>query len=124
MSDTAVFVFDWLPEAKKLLEMRDRFTRKAIQTEFELHPASGAVTLDAPKRWYATPVANNRYTVVWQLDEQANRKVAHVKAVVAAQLKPAQLTPEGAQAVADLKEKLEKVAQQESNGLVTTLFTP
>jgi len=88
--------------------MRDRFTRSAIRKDFEAHPRQDMVTLDTAKGLYATPVANNRYTVIWQV--LANN-LALVKAVVASQLR--------GESGADLKTKLEKVVAVESNGQFT-----
>jgi hypothetical protein len=105
-----VYEVDWSPEAKELLGMRDRFTRLAIMNDFKENPEKDAVALDADQKWYATPVSNNRYTVVWRQDA----KVAHVKAVVASQLK--------GESAADLKEKLEKVVAFETKGLLKSLF--
>jgi hypothetical protein len=91
--------------------MRDRFTRTTIMSEFKDAPGRNCVQLDAAKHWYATPVANNRYTVVWH---KVGNNVAQVKAVVASQLK--------GESAADLKSKLEKVVAYETNGVLTTLF--
>lgn len=109
--DRVIMDVDWLPEAKELLGMRDRFTRTAIMTEFKGAPLLNSVVLDTTKRWYATPVANNRYTVVWH---KLDNNVAQVKAVVASQWKGEKAT--------DLKSKLEKVAAFETNGVLTKLF--
>lgn len=87
--------------------MRDRFTRAAIRNEFEAHPEQDRVTLDSARCLYATPVADNRYTVIWQ---QLADNQALVKAVVASQLR--------GENGADLKLKLEKVVAVESNGLL------
>jgi hypothetical protein len=105
-----LYEVDWSPEAKELLGMRDRFTREAIMSDFKENPGKDAVPLDPDQKWYATPVANNRYTVVWQQVE----KVAQVKAVVASQLK--------GESAADLKEKLEKVVAFETKGGLKRLF--
>jgi hypothetical protein len=105
-----LYEVDWSPEAKELLGMRDRFTRLEIMNDFKQNPEKDAVTLDPDQKWYATPVANCRYTVVWRQDE----KVAHVRAVVASQLK--------GESAADLKEKLEKVVAFETKGVLKRLF--
>ena len=101
---------DWSPEAKELLGMRDRFTRVEIMNDFKQNPEKDAVALDPDQKWYATPVANNRYTVVWRQEA----RVARVKAVVASQLK--------GESAADLKEKLEKVVAFETKGGLKSLF--
>jgi hypothetical protein len=87
---------------------RDRFTRSAIKKDFEAHPEQNRVTLDAAEHLYATPVADNRYTVIWQVQDD-NQAV--VKAVVASQLR--------GENGADLRAKLEKVVVAESNGQFT-----
>lgn len=102
------FSCEWSPEALELLAVRDRFTRSAIRKDFEAHPEQDMVTLDAASGLYATPVADNRYTVIWKT--LADRR-AVVKAVVASQLQ--------GETGADLKTKLEKVVAAESHGLVT-----
>jgi hypothetical protein len=89
--------------------MRDRFTRSAIKDEFQADPEKDSVTLDAATHLHATPVADNRYTVIWQ-DLEGN--VARVRAVVASQLR--------GESAPDLKAKLEKVAAVESNGMITS----
>ena len=99
------YKYEWSPEANELLGARDRFTRSAIKKDFEAHPEQDKVTLDAANGLYATPVSDNRYTVIWQT--QADNRVL-VKAVVASQLK--------GENAADLKAKLEKLVSVESNG--------
>lgn len=99
------YKYEWSPEANELLGARDRFTRSAIRKDFEAHPEQDRVTLDAANSLYATPVADNRYTVIWQT--QADNLVL-VKAVVASQLK--------GENASDLKAKLEKLVSVESNG--------
>jgi hypothetical protein len=100
-----VYKYKWSPQAKELLGLRDRFTRAAIQKDFESHPEQDMVTLDAVEALYATPVADNRYTVIWKA---MTDNLAEVKAVVASQLR--------GESGADLKTKLEKVVAVESNG--------
>ena len=102
------FTYEWSREARELLGVRDRFTRSAIRRDFEAHPEQDAVTLDAADRLYATPVADDRYTVIWQA---LAGNLALVKAVVASQLR--------CENGADLKKKLEKAVAMESNGEVT-----
>lgn len=101
------YKYEWSRQAKELLGMRDRFTRSAIQKDFEAHPEQDRVTLDAASALYATPVADNRYTVIWQA---LAGHLAVVKAVVASQLR--------GESGADLKRKLEQVVAAESNGQI------
>ena len=90
-------------EAGPTLEIRDRFTRAAIKKEFEAHPEEGMVELDAGL--FATPVADNRYTVTWK--RLADKFV--VTSVVAAELRGG--------AGKKLKEMLDRVAIKELQGL-------
>ena len=99
------YKYEWSSKAKVLLGMRDRFTRSAIQKDFEQHADRNKVTLDADSNLYATPVADDRYAVIWQL---SSGDQAEVKAVVASQLR--------GEAGASLKTKLEKVMAAQSNG--------
>lgn len=85
--------------------MRDRFTRAAIRKEFEAHPEEAMVTLDAEEALYATPVADNRYAVIWKA---LSGDLAEVKAVVASQLR--------GESGPELRTKLEKVVAAESHG--------
>src|SRR6185436_11896057 len=83
----------WEASANSLLEQRDRFTQKAIKDEFEtvfnidlkagLAPAcSTSVAFDPQKKGYLTPVADQRYSVVWYLDDAEDDPKAMVHAVV------------------------------------------
>lgn len=112
------FQIAWLPAARKLIGLRDRFTQDEIikdftarLEDFTAHPAENAIELEDGV--YATPVAENRYTVVWDFDPQEN--VAHIRAILATQLKKFEDK-------AALKHKLERVALAESNGALTALF--
>lgn len=98
------FKIDWEPEAEELLRKRDRFTRQAIKDTFADDPYKGALPLDGGA--YATPVANNRYTVVWQAGADADS--VHVKAVV-----PTQFQSESTE---KLKEQVREVVALESRG--------
>ena len=98
------FKIDWAPEAEELLRKRDRFTRQAIKETFAVDPYKGALPLDGQA--YATPVANNRYTVVWQVG--ADEDSVLVKAVV-----PTQFQPDSAE---KLKEQVREVVALESRG--------
>lgn len=95
---------EWLPVAKKLLGMRDRFTREAILTDFRHHHRLDAVNLQ--NGLWATPVASNRYAVVWREHPQDPEAVT-ILAIVAAQIKKVE-------DAATLKQKLRQAAVVES----------
>jgi 2-polyprenyl-6-methoxyphenol hydroxylase-like FAD-dependent oxidoreductase len=102
------YQFDWdSRDLRRLLRLRDRFTQASVRTEFESDPEQGKVVLDAGKRLYATPVKDNRYTVVWQLMDD---NLAKITAVVASQFRDE--SPE------EFKSKLEEVVNLESHGMV------
>lgn len=102
----------WGPLAKELLARRDRFTRLAIEGEFQANrETTKTVTLDFAHKLYATPVAQNRYTVIWHRLENNN---VEVKAVVASHIRDTENS-------ATLKDRLERVVTFETNGLVTSL---
>lgn len=87
---------------ESLLNTRDRLTRSLIRRDFETQAKDASVELTADLM--ATPVADNRYTVIWQhLGD-----LAIVKAVVASQFRG-----ENAQA---LRDKLRRVVEAESHG--------
>lgn len=102
---------EWLPEARELLARRDRFTQSAIKKDFAADPERDKVALDAEQGWYATPVADNRYTVIWRV---LNDNAVQVKAVVASQFR--------GETAAQLKEKLEETVKVETHGAVKSLF--
>jgi hypothetical protein len=102
------YEFDWESrDLRKFLRLRDRFTQAAVRKDFELDPDGRAVLLDQVKQIYATPVQDNRYTVIWQLLDE---KFAKITAVVASQLRD--------ESPAQFKSKLEKVVDMESHGMV------
>jgi hypothetical protein len=82
--------FTWTELANLTMKKRDHYMRDAIKAEFDraiAEPdAEGAkqkhVQVDAQGRWFVTPVANYRYSVVWHCDE--GQKNAYVDAVVPA----------------------------------------
>lgn len=88
-----------------LLNTRDRLTRSLIRRDFEEQAKDASVELSADLM--ATPVANNRYTVIWKHIGD----LAVVKAVVASQFRG-----ESAQA---LRDKLKRVVEAESHGRLT-----
>jgi hypothetical protein len=85
-----------------LLNLRDRLTRELIRQDFEAHPEQGRVAIAGDL--YATPVADNRYTVIWRRFGQ----LANVEAVVASQFRDE--NPEA------LMERLRRVVDAESHG--------
>lgn len=99
---------EWQSWAEKLLDKRDRYTRNAIRTEFERSPRERATALDAALGWYATPVASNRFTVVWRLNESEGK--AEVAAVF-----PTQFVGESPE---QLKRQVMEAVEQESGGKV------
>jgi hypothetical protein len=102
------YEFDWdSPDLRRLLRLRDRFTQAAVKEEFETNPEKGRVVLDANTQLFATPVKDNRYTVVWKL---LDNRLAMVTAVVASQFRD--------ESPAEFKSKLEKVVDLESHGMV------
>ena len=70
----------YLDVATHLLEQRDRFTSRAIRTEFELDPEKKAVSIDPADSVFLTPVLDGRFTVIWSLDEP--NQAATVQAVL------------------------------------------
>ena len=66
--------------ATQLLDQRDRFTSRAIRTEFELDPEKDAVPIDPEESAFLTPVLSGRFTVIWRLDQ--DRQTAMVRAVL------------------------------------------
>lgn len=102
---STLYDYDWSP-AQSLLNPHDRFTRAEIKRDFQaLHPQC-SVQLDG--ELWATPVADNRYTVIWQLPEPGH---IEIKAVVASQYRGEQ--PEA------LRRKLQRVVEAESHGLIS-----
>jgi hypothetical protein len=99
----------WDGSALDLLEQRDRFTRQAIRDEFTQDPTTKAVQFDSAEGGFVTPVADDRYSVVWYRD--AANQTAVVRAVVP-------WTRFGGLSGEDLKIQLAKVVQQESKGKV------
>ncbi len=97
----------WEEPAERLLLQRDRFTRQAITEEFARDPRERAIVFDPEHKGYLTPVADNRYSVVWYLDE--DQQAAVVRAVV-----PSTNVVEQD----GLKDYVQRVVQIESKGLI------
>lgn len=100
-----------MSSAERLLQQRDRFTQQAIKQEFEqaarLEPMSQpCIPFDHVFNGFLTPVADDRYTVVWY--EEAGEAVVH--AVVPTTRFSADMN--------DLKERVRNVVQRESHGTV------
>lgn len=82
----------WEPSAATLLGQRDRFTQKAIKEEFEetfnvdfkqgIEPGSTSIAFDPDHKGYLTPVADERYSVIWYLEDDEPGSRAVVRAVV------------------------------------------
>jgi hypothetical protein len=89
-----------------LLDERDRFTRQTIEREFEAHPTQGFQPVEGKGALFATPVINNRYTVLW---ERIREDVAEVKAVLASEMRAGENPSE-------LRRKLERVFKSQSYG--------
>ena len=106
MSDLMYEVI-WNSDADKLLYKRDRFTRDAIKSDFKVDPKKGAIMFDEDKHLFVTPVADKRYTVVWELDDQHGKMIANVRAVV-----PTQFVKSNS----DLKKQVSDFVDFESNG--------
>jgi hypothetical protein len=81
------FEVHWSDGAKQLLRKRDHYTREMIEFEFQEKGSRDAVPVDENSRWFATPVVNSRYSVIWKMDDPQH---ATVEAVVPAQFAPRQ----------------------------------
>ena len=106
----------WEDDAIRLLEGRDRYTRNAIRDEFRSDPEKGAIEFDPEQHTFLTPVSDNRFSVIWRRDEQAQQAV--VRAVVSlpnlnlnAPVEPSQL--------AELKEYVQRAVKVESKGAIS-----
>jgi hypothetical protein len=87
---------------------RDRYTRESIQDEFRRDPQRGAISFDRVNSGFLTPVSNNRFGVVWFLDN--DRQLAVVRAVVPV----TNVNPQGD----GLKEYIQRAVQVESKGAI------
>lgn len=110
MSDLSVI---WEDDALKLLEGRDRYTRNAIREEFRRDPEKNAVKFNPDHSTLLTPVSDNRFSVVWRLNEADRQAV--VRAVVP-------LTNVGElakpQALDKLRDYVWRAVQAESKGAI------
>jgi hypothetical protein len=101
----------WAPSAERLLQQRDRFTQQAIRQEFEdavrVEPvAYPCIPFDHVFNGFLTPVADDRYTVVWY--EETGEAVVH------AVVPTTRFSPD----MTDLKERVRNIVQRESHGTV------
>jgi hypothetical protein len=101
----------WESSAERLLQQRDRFTQQAIKREFQaladatpVPPRS--IEFDTDQKGYLTSVADERFTVVWYLDNGT--------AVVRAVVPTTRFSPQ----MPDLKSRVQDVVKQESRGAV------
>jgi hypothetical protein len=90
--------------ATMLMKSRDHYARDAIEKEFRANPSKDAIRVDADGRYFVTPVANHRYSVVWT--EEPEWVV--VQAVV-----PAQFSPHKS---GKLLDQVQRAVEHESNG--------
>jgi hypothetical protein len=60
----------WEDSALKLLETRDRYTRNAIREEFGRNPEKDMIRVGTANSSFLTPVSNNRFSVIWRLDDK------------------------------------------------------
>ena len=103
----------WEDSAKFMLDRRDRFTRPEIADEFKEYALDlsdlrdRSIVFDEKNCGYLTKVADDRYSVIWYLDD--DRLVVH--AVV-----PTTRFTRGA---AGLKSRLEEIVTKASDNLVT-----
>lgn len=98
---------DWTA-AEVLLRPFDRFTRADIVDDFPRQVRRGEVYDLGEAGLKATPVADNRYTVVWRAEPNGRTEVM---AVAAAQYRGE--TPEA------LRRKLGRAVEAQSHGLVS-----
>lgn len=115
MSDLSV---SWEDSAINMLDGRDRYTRNTIREEFRREPEKGAIEFDTAQHIVLTPVAENRFSVIWKLDPSVRRAV--VLAVVALtniKIKaPGEYTPDE---LGRLKDYVQRAIKTESNGQVS-----
>ncbi len=79
-----MYIIMWRDEALDLLDKRDRFTRLEVRKEFKqvaTDPYNHGIEIDPATRLFATSICNQRYTLVWNLDE--SNKTIIVQAFVA-----------------------------------------
>jgi len=84
MNEKPVIRVKWLDPARRSLAKRDSLMREAITVEFENAPLALATKIGERNQhpYFTTPVAGNRYTVVWDLEGNEASGVANVHSVV------------------------------------------
>jgi hypothetical protein len=90
----------WEDQALQLLDKRDRYARTVVQEEFRDEPQRNAVELDPGEHTFITPVFEQRFGVVWRLENL----YTVVQAVVPLTIDPTAddfRTPEGRQRLKD-----------------------
>ncbi len=106
----------WEDDALKLLEGRDRYTRNAIREEFSRDPQKGAIKFDPQQSGYLTPVSDNRFSVIWRLDETAQQAI--VRAIVALPNIKSD-PPNEPKEIEALKEYVQRAVRTESKGNIS-----
>jgi hypothetical protein len=101
------FDITWNIEADNLLRRRGNYMRDLIRTEFERNPRKDALLFD--RNCYVTPVADDRYSVVWRFNPL--RRIAEVSAVVPTHFGPGEDKR-------SLKERITSIVFQETGGKV------
>lgn len=101
----------WKRKAEVLLGQRDRFTQSKVREEFgqrcRQNDLGSSLAFDPDHDGYLTPVADDRYSVIWYLEDN----VPAVEAVIP--------TTRFDKSMTDLKERVVKAVERESDGTVT-----
>ncbi len=109
------FEVTWDEEADDILRKSGNYTLEQIHNDFELDPLNRAVKVDPDLPYFVTPVLDRRYSVIWQLSEGAEKKIAKVSAVVP-------LRFAGVAEGLTLKQRVKTAVQRASNGRVALDF--
>jgi hypothetical protein len=102
----------WEAPAKLMLDKRDRFTRPAIEEEFERYLAEKPLLLersiefDPDNAGYLTPVFDDRFSVIWYIEDE----LPIVRAVVP--------TARFTRGSTGLKSRVEEIVRQASDDRV------
>ena len=97
----------WTKNAKRLMNLRDHYARDAIEVDFSKNHDREAVPVDTQHRYFVTPVANYRYSVIWKKDQND---------VVVEAVLPGEFSPDDQ---GNLIDRVKKAVEHESNGYVT-----
>lgn len=100
---------EWTQGANLLMNPHDRFTRAEIRRDFDRLRRSDSINLDSI--WRVTPVADNRYLVLWHQPEQQPKEKVIVDAVIEA--------PYRGEEPDVLKQKMARCIIAESHGRLT-----